>query len=89
MSTALRSQSTGAARGEAEALRLVFGRPAVPACALRPELIRAARELWRRDVSVPRIAALLRLSRAGVHELLLAADNRPPERGGENLSRRA
>ena len=64
------------AEAERAALLAVFGLPAVPPRLLHIEARRAARELWRHGLEVPRIAALLHLTRAAVRELLIERNGR-------------
>ena len=64
------------APAEYAALVAVFGQPAVPPRLLRPEARRAARELWRHGLEERRIAELLHLTRAAVHELLIEKNGR-------------
>ena len=64
------------AEAERTALLAIFGQPAVPSQLLRPEARRAARELWRHGLEVPRIAELLHLTRASVRELLIEKNGR-------------
>ena len=65
---------------EAAAIRAVFGSEQIPDRVLRPQAAIAARELWRYDVPVPRIAELLRLSVPAVRSLLLSTDVPRPAR---------
>ena len=67
---------------ETEALVAVFAAPRVPSNLLRPQAIRASRELWRRGVPERRIAALLHLTVPMIRELLTSRSGPPPMRQG-------
>ena len=67
---------------EADAFIVVFGTPTAPPTLLRPQAIRAARELWRRGIPERRIAELLHLTAGAVRELLAARNGPAPGRRG-------